>query len=212
MSVLNYSHIVVTKNMDNYEQNLKQRLPINSIKMIKNPDINKTNFKIEQANEVIKEANISTKDFKYIVLSAQKYEIQAQNSILKILEEPPKNIVFIIITNLKTALLPTVLSRLPVVYDKTKQNKTNIKQNIHRMDIQQIYSFLEKNRRATKEQAKEVITNSLFEIKSDLMYQTNSLLDIFEKSLKLLELNSRPINILTLFCLSLFMEKKSASI
>jgi len=198
--------------MDNYEQNLKQRLPINSIKMIKNPDINKTNFKIEQANEVIKEANISTKDFKYIVLSAQKYEIQAQNSILKILEEPPKNIVFIIITNLKTALLPTVLSRLPVVYDKTKQNKTNIKQNIHRMDIQQIYSFLEKNRRATKEQAKEVITNSLFEIKSDLMYQTNSLLDIFEKSLKLLELNSRPINILTLFCLSLFMEKKSASI
>ncbi len=198
--------------MGKYEQNLKQRLPINSIKMIKNSDINKTNFKIEQANEVIKEANISTKDFKYIVLSAQKYEIQAQNSILKILEEPPKNIVFIIITNLKTALLPTVLSRLPVVYDKTKQNKTNIKQNIHRMDIQQIYSFLEKNKRATKEQAKEVITNSLFEIKSDLMYQTNSLLDIFEKSLKLLELNSRPINILTLFCLSLFMEKKSASI
>jgi len=212
LSVLNYSHIIVTKNMGKYEQNLKQRLPINSIKMIKNSDINKTNFKIEQANEVIKEANISTKDFKYIVLSAQKYEIQAQNSILKILEEPPKNIVFIIITNLKTALLPTVLSRLPVVYDKTKQNKTNIKQNIHRMDIQQIYSFLEKNKRATKEQAKEVITNSLFEIKSDLMYQTNSLLDIFEKSLKLLELNSRPINILTLFCLSLFMEKKSASI
>ena len=35
----------------------------------------------------------------------------AQNALLKILEEPPKYVVFILTTNSKSALLSTVLSR-----------------------------------------------------------------------------------------------------
>jgi len=200
---------MVVKDIAQKEVELRNILPKNSYKIVKNPEPHKTNFKLQQAKEVIAVANISTQSTKYIVLIADKYEIQAQNSLLKILEEPPKNIVFVIVTNLKTALIPTVLSRLQVVYDKTSQPTQRAKTNIHRMDISQIYNFLQSNKRATKEEVKGIITDSLFEQNRQ---QNEKILSIYESSIKLLELNSRPINILSRFCLALFMEKKSATI
>ncbi len=200
---------MVAKDIAQKEVELRNILPKNSYKIVKNQEPNKTNFKIQQAKEVITEANISTQTTRYIVLIADKYEIQAQNSLLKILEEPPKNIVFVIVTNLKTALIPTVLSRLQVVYDKTSQPTQRTKTNIHRMDISQIYNLLQTNKRATKEEVKSIITDSLFEQKTQV---AEKILHIYESSIKLLELNSRPINILSRFCLALFMEKKSANI
>ncbi len=200
---------MVVKDIAQKEVELRNILPINSYKIVKNPEPNKTNFKLQQAKEVITEANISTQTTRYIVLIADKYEIQAQNSLLKILEEPPKNIVFVIVTSLKTALIPTVLSRLQVVYDKTSQSTQRTKANIHRMDISQIYNLLQRNKRATKEEVKSIITDSLFEQSTQ---QDEKILSIYESSIKLLELNSRPINILSRFCMALFMEKKSANI
>ncbi len=206
---MNYSHIAVTKDIKQKEQSLIHILPDHSYRIIKNHEINKNNFKTEQAKEVIKEANISTNSLKYIILIAQKYEIQAQNSLLKILEEPPKNIVFVVVTNLKTALIPTILSRLPVIYDKPSQHLQRPISHIHRMDVLQIYKYLQTNKRATKDEVKAIIINNLFEQKT----KTNDkILDIYEHSIRLLELNSRPINILSRFCLAIFMEKKIANI
>lgn len=47
----------------------------------------------------------------FIIEDADKMNPQAQNALLKILEEPPKNVVFILLVPSKTILLDTIISR-----------------------------------------------------------------------------------------------------
>lgn len=50
----------------------------------------------------------------YILKNGQNMNEQAQNALLKILEEPPKYVYFIILTTSKSKMLETVLSRVTV--------------------------------------------------------------------------------------------------
>ncbi len=52
-------------------------------------------------------------DYKiYIIGHADRMTVQAQNALLKILEEPPQGVVFLLLCENRTALLPTVRSRV----------------------------------------------------------------------------------------------------
>lgn len=54
-------------------------------------------------------------DYKfYIIRDSEKLTVQAQNALLKVLEEPPAFVVFILITTSASLLLPTIVSRAPV--------------------------------------------------------------------------------------------------
>lgn len=106
-----------------------------------NPDLffikaKNKNILIEDIREkVIK--NVKTKAFKYkykifIIDSADTMTIQAQNSILKTIEEPLPNIIFILITKNYKRLLSTILSRCiifkmkpisPKIIEKYLENK-----------------------------------------------------------------------------------------
>jgi len=48
--------------------------------------------------------------------NADQMTIQAQNSILKLIEEPPERTIFILTVNKKNKLLPTILSRTVLIY------------------------------------------------------------------------------------------------
>lgn len=48
----------------------------------------------------------------YVIPDAQLLTVQAQNALLKVLEEPPKYVVFILITDDETKLLDTIRSRV----------------------------------------------------------------------------------------------------
>jgi len=50
----------------------------------------------------------------YIIRDAQNMTIQAQNAFLKVLEEPPKHVVFILTVDNRAKLLETILSRVAV--------------------------------------------------------------------------------------------------
>ena len=52
----------------------------------------------------------------YLIDGAQNMTVQAQNSLLKILEEPPLYVRFVLTTTQKQRILPTILSRLFSVY------------------------------------------------------------------------------------------------
>lgn len=54
-------------------------------------------FKIEHAKAVVAQAYISESSTKYIILAAKSFNAISQNALLKVLEEPPRNIDFIII-------------------------------------------------------------------------------------------------------------------
>lgn len=142
-----------------------------------------------------------------IFLCGTTFRKEAQNSLLKVLEEPPRNIVFIIITNSKTAILPTIYSRLPYKYLKKSIIKNEIPLNISKMDLKDIYNFLKDNQKISKNEAKDIVEAILLKVNSQKIKLSQKELDFFSKSIKLLELNSRPINVLTTLLLSIANQK-----
>lgn len=75
------------------------------------------NFTVDAVREIRDDAFIvpNESDRKiYILKNAQNMNEQAQNAILKILEEPPTYVFFIIVTTSKSTMLETVLSRVQV--------------------------------------------------------------------------------------------------
>ncbi len=167
-------------------------------------------FKVDDAHKVIEEAYIAESETKYIIICASTFNTYAQNALLKILEEPPKNIIFIIIVKSKTILLPTIRSRLPLEYIKLKQERIKLKIDLNSMSYQDIFYFLKENRHLKKEELKEIVQEIIYqaivELKIDFI---ESELEMFDKLLVLIEQNSKAYTILS-YLLMLIYRKNSA--
>ncbi|XPV70059.1 MAG: DNA polymerase III subunit delta' [Halarcobacter sp.] len=202
------STILIVSSIDETLNKLLSFYNKHEIRVIRNSD--KDDFLLAQATQAIKEAYISSNETKYIFLCGKTFRNEAQNSLLKVLEEPPKNIVFIIITNSKSSILPTIFSRMPHLYVKDKILRKELELDIANLDLKDMYNFLKENQRINKIDAKEFIESSLYKLSSQKIRLTQNELEIFSKSIKLLELNSRPINVLTTFLLTLLNRKNKA--
>ncbi len=110
------STILIVNSIEDTLSYLLSTLPTHSSRVIKNEQ--KDEFLLAQANAAVKEAYIATNSKKYLILCGTTFRSEAQNSLLKVLEEPPKNIVFIIVTTTKSTILPTIFSRMPHKYLK----------------------------------------------------------------------------------------------
>jgi len=78
------------------------------------PEDKKKNISVAQIREIRQKAFIKphiSKKRVFIIDKAETMNEQAQNALLKILEEPPESVIFILITESGAALLPTVISR-----------------------------------------------------------------------------------------------------
>ena len=200
------SHILIVKDIDEALNTLIPFYSKHNIRVIRSEE--KDDFLLAQANAAVKEAYISSNEKKYIILCGKTFRNEAQNSLLKVLEEPPLNIVFIIITSSKSSILPTIFSRMPNKFFKSESKKTEIDLDLNNLDLKEVYSFLKENQRITKVEAKKVVESILFKINSQKIKLNANELNSFSKSIKLLELNSRPINVLTTLFLSLLNRKK----
>jgi len=200
------STLIVTNNIEEELSKIKSQININNLRIIKPNE--KNEFLLEQAKLAIKEAYISTKETKYICIYGESFKTEAQNSLLKTLEEPPKNIIFIIISTSKIAILPTILSRVNILYKKKDIIEKKINIDLKNLTLKDIYIFLNKNKNISKAELKEIIYALTFHISKENIKLDKNLLDIFDKSIKLAELNSKPINILTNILYSLYYLKK----
>ncbi|MDX9901740.1 MAG: DNA polymerase III subunit delta' [Aliarcobacter sp.] len=205
MNFIDYSTILIVNDIEATLSELLPNYPIHSTRIIKNEE--KEEFLLIQATLAIKEAYIATSEKKYIFLCGTTFRKEAQNSLLKILEEPPRNVVFIIITNSKSSLLPTIYSRLSYKYLKKSILKNESILDINKLDLKDIYNFLKENQKISKQEAKEIVESILIKVNNQKIKLSHKELDFFSKSIKLLELNSRPINVLTTLLLSLANQK-----
>jgi DNA polymerase-3 subunit delta' len=199
------SQILIVNNIDQTLSELIPTLPKHHTRVIKNQE--KDEFQIAQAQLAIKEAYIATNETKYIVLCGSSFRNEAQNSLLKLLEEPPNNIVFIIITTSKSTLLPTILSRMPYKYLKQHTQVQSCKLDFKTLDLKQTYDFLKQNQKITKDELKIMIESILYKINEQNIKLSTNELKIFSQAMKLNDLNSRPINILTTLLLTLVQSK-----
>ena len=72
------------------------------------------NISIADIRELSRKFYLSSTDYSYkvcIVDTTEDLNISAANSLLKMLEEPPKNTLFILVSNNMQSVLPTILSR-----------------------------------------------------------------------------------------------------
>jgi len=161
------------------------------------------NFLIEDAKAVIAEAYISEAETKYIVLAASSFTSISQNSLLKVLEEPPNNIEFIIISPTKSGILPTIRSRLPVIQGEKEHNILEIDLNLAKLDYAQIFDFLKEHSKIQKNEAKTLIESLFYRATVvDKLILSSIQLENFDKAYRLLELNSRPQSILAMIVMS----------
>lgn len=91
----------------------------------------------------IKNINKETKVFHpkiriYFLPDFHLSSIPAQNSFLKLLEEPPSKIQFILSTDNKNRLLPTIISRVKIVKLRQKESQNEVGQSI----VQEIESII----------------------------------------------------------------------
>ena len=205
LNFIDHSCILIVNDVELTPSELIPKYPLHSTRIIKNEE--KDEFQITQANLAIKEAYIASNDIKYIFLCGATFRKEAQNSLLKVLEEPPRNVVFIIITNSKTSMLPTIYSRLPYKYLKKSLLKNESLLNINKLDLKDIYNFLKENQKISKNEAKDIVESILLKVNNQKIKLSQKELDFFSKSIKLLELNSRPINVLTTLLLFLANQK-----
>jgi DNA polymerase III delta prime subunit len=70
---------------------------------------------IKQLQRAIFLKPIKSKTKAVIIEDAQLLTIEAQNALLKVLEEPPSHTIIILITTTKEALLPTIRSRCQII-------------------------------------------------------------------------------------------------
>jgi DNA polymerase-3 subunit delta' len=171
----------------------------------------KDDFLIEDAKAAIAEAYISEEKTKYIVLGAKTFNIYSQNALLKVLEEPPRNIAFVIIAPSKSVLLPTVRSRLPIRKMPSAHAVAAVDIRLGSLDLGTLFDFVKENGRVAKHDAKALI--------EALFYQANSVekltltpvqLEAFDRAYRLVERNARVQNVLLMLLMHFLPERRDA--
>jgi len=201
------STLFIVNDIDQSLHEITATLPRHSTRVIRNEEEGKNEFQLLQAQKAIKESYIADKETKYIFLCGDSFRIEAQNSLLKVLEEPPKNIIFIIITLSKNSILPTILSRVQLKYNRTKKIVEDFSLNLQKLELKDIYAYLKSHQRVSKNEAKNIVESILYSINKHNIQLSQKQLQSFGTAMKLLELNSRPLNVLTTLLLNIMVKR-----
>jgi len=197
------SKIILTDRFDETFEQLKERFSEALFYHISADD-----FLVEHAKEVVDRAYLTSDREKVIVLSAKRFTPIAQNKLLKILEEPPSKTHFILMTSTKAGLLTTIRSRLPVVDMTSSKEEIQLTINLETLDLAQLFSFLQANRRIDAKEA-ALLTEALAKeaMRSGKYRLDEALLETFAESIRLLDMGSPPHFVLTRLCLKLLERK-----
>lgn len=199
-----FSHILICKNLDKAVESLQEKYAKN-----RHLFYQKDEFLLDDAAQVVKEAYIAESQSKYLILVAKGFRIEAQNALLKILEEPPRNIVFILVAPTKTVFLPTIRSRLLLQEMECEQLVTHSGLKLKNIDLSDIYAFIKAHGGLEKSALKEMIQAIVFEaIHEHGISFTQKELEHFEKLVHLAELNTKPQTLLTSLLLSIMLRKQ----
>ena len=182
------SHIIITDDMEAEVERFQNELEGFSLFLFLRDD-----FKLEDAKAVISEAYKTTSELKYIIIGAKSFNAVSQNALLKLLEEPPKKVRFIVMSPSKSILLPTIRSRLPILKTNIQHNHIKVDINLAKIDYAEVFSFLKKYNNVKKAEAKQLVEALYFRATTvDNLILDSFQLESFERAYKLLELNSRP--------------------
>jgi DNA polymerase-3 subunit delta' len=196
-------HILITSEIEQEIERLENELkPLRVVKFFEE------NFKIEHAKLVTQEAYISESETKYIIIAALEFTTVAQNSLLKLLEEPPRNIEFIIISPTKSNLLPTVRSRLPILKQDKAHAQKSVDMNLAKIEYKELFAFLKEYNRVSKNEAKALVEGIFYRATViEQLILSERQLENFDMAYRLLDLNARPQSVFAMLLMSFAGER-----
>ena len=205
------SGVIITHHADKVLSELETLRTTELFTIIKSED-NKGNpkeFLVEHAQEAIAKAYVASEGLNYIILMAPRFSEIAQNRLLKIIEEPPRNKAFILISKSKSSLLPTIQSRLPVTVLNELQEEETFSLDLINLNLAKVYEFVQKNSRLSAAECKVLVERiSLSAMKSGKYNLDEGTLKLFSDSIKALEVGSPTTFILNTLLLKLLAKKK----
>lgn len=170
---------------------------------------------LEDAKSIIAEAYIAEYNEKNIVIIAKKLGIEVQNSLLKILEEPPKNIVFTLVVPSKNTLLPTVRSRLMLEVRSRKKDRMSHGLDLWRIDLKGLNEFvnavveLKRNDKLSALELSKLVGDIICDAIDSGFIFSQSELEYFKKLSYISTLNTAPEHVLTPLLLLLMQKAKN---
>lgn len=173
------------------------------------PIIKEDAFLVEDVKYVIEKASIASSDEVVIIIGAKKFSDIVQNKLLKILEEPPTNIIFIILANQKAMILDTIRSRLPMHIITNKNNSYVLDLNVENMTLQNVYDFIKLHQKTSFTQMQQIIQEIVERaLKSNRYKFDYKALELFSNSIKSLNMGSNAQFVLSTILLKLLANKK----
>jgi len=166
-------------------------------------------FLLEHAQEAIHKAYVASENLNYIILIAPKFSDFAQNRLLKILEEPPRNKAFILITQSKSALLDTIQSRMSVTVLNDTLTDETLTLEVENLNLAKVYEFTQAHSRLSSTECKILVEQiSLSAMKSEKYSLDEQTLKVFSDCLKALDVGSPTTFVLNTLLLKLLAKKK----
>lgn len=201
MNEMTSSHIIITSQVEEEAEKQKQKLyPARVVPFFRE------DFLIDDARAAIREAYIAEENIKTIILAAKSFNEASQNALLKVLEEPPRNIEFIIIAESKSSLLPTVCSRLPLISVGTIKEPLELELSLKKLELSTLFDFVKEHERTAKHEAKELIEALYYKAMQEKLMLNSAQLESFETAYKLIELNARLTSVLSMLLMK-FLRK-----
>jgi DNA polymerase-3 subunit delta' len=200
------SHIRIVDEVEEAFAEIKAQLPGERVVPFIRED-----FLIEDAKAAIAESYISEASTKYIVMGAKSFNTVSQNALLKVLEEPPRNIEFILIANSKSTFLPTIRSRMPIVTKQSGREAVAVDIRLGALDLSTLFGFVKAHEREKKHEAKTLVEGLFHQATvKECLVLTQRQLDAFEKAYRLIELNGRFQSILVMLLMTFLPEVRRA--
>jgi len=190
------------------QKTLESLLSLKNNEILTIIDTEGKDFLVEHATMAIEKAFVATEVENYIILIAPRFSDISQNRLLKIIEEPPQNKHFILITESKSSILPTIKSRLPITILHDNKNDEVLKLDIDNLNLAKVYEFVQENKKLSSVECRVLVEQiAKRAIKSGRYRLDESLLKVFSDSIKALEVGSPTSFILNTVLLKLLSKK-----
>ncbi len=165
-------------------------------------------FSVVDAKFAIEKAYMASKEITIIILAAKSFSDIVQNKLLKIIEEPPENKEFILITESKSTVLPTIKSRLPVIILNEKRLEESLGLDLKQLSLASVYEYVQTHKRTDRKVMKLLVESISKEaIRSKKYNLDDKTLTLFSNTIIALDVGSPPQFVLNTLLLKLLARK-----
>jgi DNA polymerase-3 subunit delta' len=200
------SQVIITANIDETITILESlQTDERMVKILEEDKI----FSVKDAQVAIEKSYMASEETTVILLSAKIFSPIVQNKLLKVIEEPPPNKEFILVTNSKSTILGTIRSRLPITVLSEEREEEDLGLELNQLSLSTVYAFTQEHKRtdaSTMKNLVEVIATNA--INSQLYDLDEMTLTLFRDCYVALDMGSPPQFILNTLLLKLLARKK----